>query len=63
MTHEQYEEDRVVESQQKQASVQPSSEEIRQSLNEEQLTSVQGAGWPLGLQNVQKVVDDKGAYS
>lgn len=60
MTHEQNEEERAVESQQPQAPVQPSSEEICQHLNEEQLISVQGAGWPLELEDVQKVVEQTG---
>jgi hypothetical protein len=60
MTHEQYKEDRAVESQQQQAPGQPSPEESCQRLNEEQLINVQGAGWPLGQKGVQEAVEKTG---
>lgn len=50
-----------MESQRPQAPVvQLSSQEICQRLNEQQLISVQGAGWPLGLEGIQREIAKTG---
>ena len=64
MKHQQYEEERYMVHQGEQVQSSPSSKEIFQELNEEQLLSVQGAGDPPGHTSGQpKTHENGGSHS